>query len=251
MTRALQSRTADCLSDLVLDRLLARECSVEEETSAKAHIDGCQVCRGRLAEFSKDCEVFAAREPPLPVLSAMRPRRPAQSTRSAWAIASAVVSMAAGVVLFVRSRSSEGTDSSTRLKGSSHIGFYVKHGDNVSRGVPGQRVEPGDALRFVYSSPEPRYLAVLSVDAAGRASIYVPDAATATRVDRAVDVPLPSSTVLDATLGVEHLYGIFCLQPIELEPVRRALEATPERPPVADGCEIDTVDIRKDPPVAP
>jgi hypothetical protein len=248
MTRTLQSRPEGCVSDLMLDRLLAGECSDEEARSANTHIEGCDGCRGRLETFGGDRDTFASRELPLPGVARKRLRRPPLAV---WGIGGAVVAMAAAVLLLVRPKAQDGIGESTRLKGPSHIGFYVKHGSSVSRGSDGQRVEPGDALRFTYSSGAPRYVAVLSVDGARHASVYFPDAAIAERVEPAIDRALPSSTVLDATLGEEHLYGLVCLDPVALEPLRRALENAPDRALMAEGCDVDMLTIRKELPAAP
>jgi len=117
-------------------------------------------------------------------------------------------------------------------------------------GSADERVQPGDALRFVYSATEPRYLAILSFDGARHASVYYPAGPTAEHVDPAVDGPLRSSTVLDATLGRETLYGVFGREPTPLEPLRAALEGTGKLPAL-EGCEVDAVSLRKEPPSGP
>src|ERR1700722_5549193 len=119
MTRTLQSRPEDCVSDLVLDRLLAVECSDEEARSANAHIQGCDRCRERLARFTGDRDAFASRELPLPGSAARE--RLMRPSRAAWVIGSVVVAMAAAVLLLIRPKAQDGVGESTRLKGPSHI----------------------------------------------------------------------------------------------------------------------------------
>ena len=58
-------------------------------------------------------------------------------------------------------------------------------------------------------------------------------------------MPLPLSTVLDATLGPETLYVLACPAPISLEPLLSALEREPSRPPAVEGCELDVVELDK------
>jgi hypothetical protein len=105
-------------------------------------------------------------------------------------------------------------------------------------------VAPGDTLQFTYVSERARHLAVLSLDGADRASVYFPDGARAAPIAAGRDVPLPRSTVLDEVLGPERLYGLFCEQPIALEPVRAQLERRRALPPL-DGCRVVQLAIEK------
>src|SRR5690606_9245521 len=100
---------------------------------------------------------------------------------------------------------------------------------------------------FVYSSTRPRYLAVLSMDAARHASVYFPDGPAAVEVAAGVDVALPSSILLDDVVGRETIYGVFCGGPFELEPLRRARESGGAiRAP--EGCVVDELSFAKERP---
>jgi hypothetical protein len=150
--------------------------------------------------------------------------------------------MAAAVFLFARTRLAPGPDeisTGERVKGAARVTFFVKHGDGVRAGVEHDRLEPGDAIQFSYSSGTSRYLAVLSVDGARHASVYYADGPRAVRLEPGVDVTLPQSTVLDDVLGDETVYALFCDVPIEVEPLRAALELSPEGVPVVPGCSVD------------
>ena len=87
------------------------------------------------------------------------------------------------------------------------------------------------------TTPRPAFVAVLSLDPSGRASVYFPDGPRAVRVEPGVDVALPLATRLDGTVGEERVLGIFCDRPVELEPLRAALERRPE-PAAPAGCEV-------------
>jgi hypothetical protein len=115
--------------------------------------------------------------------------------------------------------------------------MWVRHGEAVRRAVPGEVVAAGDDVRFSVTTPRPAWVAVLSVDPAGRASIYFPEGPRAARIAPGADVPLPLATRLDATVGEERVLGLFCDGPIELEPVRAAIERSGDAaaPP---GCEV-------------
>jgi hypothetical protein len=117
------------------------------------------------------------------------------------------------------------------------LGMYVLHGDTVRQAGPGEAVAAGDAVRFAVTTTEPAYVAVLSLDPAGHASIYFPEGAQAAPVAAGNDVPLPTATRLDALGGEEHVIGLFCDHPVELEPVRAGLEAA-EGGAIPPGCKV-------------
>ncbi|MGH7284490.1 MAG: DUF4384 domain-containing protein [Polyangiaceae bacterium] len=230
---------SNCLSDFAFDRLLARELEGEALENAEAHIASCDRCRARMAAISSEKEAFASHAPEL-----VR-RAGAPSKRWLAFAATGAAALAAAAMLVLQVHPSTNAGESTRLKGGAHIGFFVKHGDGVSRGYADEAVAPGDSLRFVYTSATDGYIAVLSVDGSRHASIYYPDGPNAVHANAAVDEPLPNSVVLDATLGREKLYGLFCHDPIALEPVRAALERQPDTSPAIEGCEVDATSIQK------
>ena len=241
MIAKMKPRPEGCLSDLVFDRLLAIEGSASADPSAQEHLRGCAACRARLASLTKARDAFAV-EPPLVV--------PTPRSRRRWAWAVPCVAAAAAMLLLVHARLGQDGGETTRSKGASHIGFYVKRGESVSLGASGQRVGPGDSLRFVYSTPRAGYLAILSLDGNRHATIYFPDGLTAAPVDAAVDRPLEMSTVLDGAMGEEHIYGLFCAEAVPLESVRARLEAGGVLPELR-GCEVDALVIHKEGALAP
>lgn len=233
------SRPESCLSDFALDRRLAGELDPREEAEVRAHLDGCVRCAQRWDELPRERETFM-NEPLPPQLRAHSERK---ASRRRLVAAGGLAAMAAAVLLFVRFYPAE----ETRTKGSSvKLGFYVKHGEHVRLGGPGEHVSPGDALRFVYTTQNARHLAVLSVDGARRASIYYPSGTTSAPVAAGDDVALPVSTVLDDTLGGETIYGVFCAEPFAVEPLRASLEASPDRAPAPAGCVVEELTLRKD-----
>lgn len=243
-----ETRGESCLSDFAIDALVAGDVGAAKEKSDREHLATCDACRARFEKASRAAEAFSREAP------ALAPIARKNKLKSVHVLFAAVpiVAVAAAILLFVRfERHDVDDDLSTRLKGSSHIGFYVKHGDAVSPGTIGARVHAGDALRFTYATTTSGYLAILSVDGGKSASIYFPDGPTAAPIEAAENRPLASSTVLDDTLGHETLYGLFCDKPIALEPVRAALAANPERAPVVEGCTVDVTTFDKDPNTNP
>jgi hypothetical protein len=123
--------------------------------------------------------------------------------------------------------------------------MYVQHEQAVRRALPGEAVAPGDVVRFVYSSREPRFLAILSVDGAGVASVYFPDGPETVKVPGAEDAPLPLGTRLDGVLGEEQVVALFCERNRVLEPVRQALQAAAPALPEVPGCTLATFHFSK------
>lgn len=206
------------LSDLRIDELLADELASDEAVAATAHLDDCERCRGRRRELSADRAVFRSALPALP--------------RRRWVgtAALAAVAAAAGVAIVLRDPARE-----IRSKGGARLGLVVVHGEAMWRGGQGERTHPGDTLSYVVTTAEPAYVAVVSRDAAGRVTTYVPPE----RVAAGRDVQLSLATVLDDALGAERLYGVFCAEPI----AEAALRDAPDRAP--PGCVVDRIDIEK------
>jgi hypothetical protein len=214
-----------CTSALRLDRWLAGELPAAEAARLRAHLDGCPRCAAAAEALREDRDRA--------VLPPLRPAR-APSRRPAWRLGALAggLALAAGLLLLVRPGAP-----GERARGSGPgLAMWVRHGEEVRRAGPGEVVAAGDDLRFAVTSPEPAFVAVLSLDPAGRASVYFPAGDRAERVAGGVEVALPLATRLDATVGAERLLGLFCDRPVELEPLRAALQAGREAIP--EGCRV-------------
>ncbi|HTN87278.1 MAG TPA: DUF4384 domain-containing protein [Sorangium sp.] len=247
------ARPEGCLSELKLDELMAGELDAAAAQEASAHVAGCSRCSARLSAMEAARASFAASAPPLRLDRGATAGRPATEARPrrrwlAPAAASALAA-AAAVLLFFRFNAAPGGPDAEipgeRIKGAERIGFYVKRGGSVLPGGAGERLLPGDAIQFTYSSAEARYLMILSVDGASQASVYYPSGPVAARIEPGRDVLLPQSTVLDDTLGTERIYGVFCAEAIAVEPLRAALAAHPDAPPAPPGCDVDALTAEK------
>jgi hypothetical protein len=107
----------------------------------------------------------------------------------------------------------------------------------VRRAAPGEHVAPGDAVRFAVSTPTAAYVAVLSLDPAGRPRCTSRRQHGQRTVPAGAEVPLPLGTRLDATTGEERLLGIFCGSAVELEPIRVAFERGQDAAPLPGDCQ--------------
>lgn len=216
-----------CLSALALDRWMAGELDGSEAARVGAHVDVCARCAAAAGSLRE------ARAAPLPPLRAAPPAR-TRRWRGAAALAAGLAAAAGVALVLVLGPAGSGE----RAKGSPvGLGMWVRHGDSVRRAGPGEVVAPGDDVRFSVTTRRPAWVAVLSLDAAGRASVYFPDGARAARVEAGTDVALPLATRLDATVGEERVVALFCDRPVELEPVRARMERSGEAAP-PDGCEV-------------
>lgn len=218
--RMIAARGPDCWSRLECDQRLQGELGADRA----AHAASCARCTALLATHRDERAMFAV---PL----ALPPPR-----RARWIAASLVAALCAAWLVGHDHESPE-----TRTKGKPAIGFYVKHGDAIRRGAPGDVVFPRDALDFVASSDRPAYLAILSRDGAGTISVYYPDGPITAPIAAGADQLLPLSVRLDDVLGPEQLYGVFCDQPVATAP----LEAAVRGAAWPAGCVIDTLAIEK------
>lgn len=244
--------TPDCLSSLAIDRLLAGELGADERRTAEAHLAECAACRARREHAAAFRASLGAELGTLGNLESMRRTaraagRPSSRLGGRATLASALAVAAALLLILHRGALESSPDgaSSTRTKGGGRLGFFVKRAGAVVRGVPGQALRPGDAIEFTYSAKKDGYLAVLSVDGAGRASVYYPSAPRARRFI-AGERPLDESTVLDGVVGDERWLALFCDDAVELEPIRARLEHHPLRPLQVAGCSVDAVGVTKE-----
>ena len=204
-----------CLSALRLDRWMMGELAAADSENVGTHVSACAACSAAVAGMRGVREEVRA----LPLPAALG--RPAPRRRiPPAALAGVGLALAASLFLVLRT-----PPAAERPKGSGlGLTMYVQHGGEVRRAEPGEHVSPGDAVRFAVSTPTPAFVAVLSLDPAGKASVYFPQASRAAQVPAGAEVPLPLGTRLDGTTGQERLLGIFCASAVELEPIREALE---------------------------
>jgi hypothetical protein len=231
----------ECPSRLRFDRWLARELAVEQMTQVELHAAQCRRCGAVLEELRRGYEAFS------PVLPGALVQRVRQRNPKRRALVWAAPLLAAAAALLMWTRSDDASLDGTRSKGGSQLTFYVMHEGVARPGVDGERVRPGDALRFAYSSERAAYLAIVSIDGASKASAYFAEGGRAAKVGAASRALLDQSTVLDATLGSETVYGMLCKEPIDLDPVLRALERTPDKPPAVADCALERIALHKVP----
>jgi hypothetical protein len=240
------SAGSEHVSDLALDEWLASELDADASARVSTHVSGCARCAARKAQRDADREALLRQAPSFEALSAqVRARRAPPAGRTASRIAigagAGALALAASMLLLLRDPSVE----TTRSKGGAHLGLFVKRGERVTRGAPLEVVQPGDELRFTYTSARPVYLALINRDAV-TASVYFPSGANdAARVGAGSDVALAFSVELDAQLGEERVYGVFCPEPFALGPLLAAVQRD-GKPPALPDCELTAIRLIKE-----
>lgn len=245
-----RSRPEGCVSDFLLDRMLASELEKDEERGVRKHLFGCVECTARMETLRKGRDEFLSIAGPhlalvkkgaeiveLPVFQKAPSRGRWIAPLTALAAGMAAVGLFAVMPMF------RAEEQGTRTKGSSKLGFYVKHETEVRRGADGEVVEPGDSIRFTYSLEAPKHLAIISVDATKKASVYYPEGQVTDSVPAGRDLALPLAALLDDTLGRENIYALFCEDSMSVETVRKSFEAGAVDAP--NGCELERMTIEK------
>jgi hypothetical protein len=234
------SDSADCVSDLELDEWASGELDPMTRDRTAQHVMSCNDCRARHQELERERAEFYAAAPTFESHARrfVPHRLSARRTRAPLLTAGGIVAIAAAVALAMLPGLRD-----TRLKGGPSLGYFVKRGAQVWAGDSSTVLEPGDLLRFTYTSERDSYLAVLDRDARST-QLYFPEGARAALARAGVAVALDFSVELDATPGEERVYALFCDTSIELEPVRASLAETGRLEP-PDGCKVDRLSLRK------
>ncbi len=257
MTDPVVTELGPCPSDFQLDQFDCGEASQQTTALCARHRDQCPHCATRFVVRAAASRAFLGeadvRNPfRSPAAVSALDRRPGEPVRSRsgrhpWRVlAWAAPALAAGLALFVlhgRLPSSPRADQ-IRTKGGLRMGFFVRRGDNTAPGGPFESVHPGDALQFTVHAPSAGFVAILSLDANGQASVYFPEGSTAAAVEAGEQV-LPQSTVLDRVLGSEHLVAVLCPHRFDAEDLRRRLAKTAPGGFQVPGCLVDSTMIKK------
>jgi hypothetical protein len=212
-------RPSGCLSDFVLDQLVADELAGQPaERAAREHLAGCDRCAERLRYF-ENVDV-----PALPASVVQRARKATTRSRL-WALPFAAALAAAVVLLLSRAgmKPEPIADSGIRTKGAIALTVIARRASGeVTRLAPGDTVLPGDALRFEVAAAQPGFVAVMGLDAKGVATIYAPASGSMQSLPGGPPVVLPDAIVTDDTLGAERIVAVFCERSMPLEELRSA-----------------------------
>lgn len=213
-----------CVSDLVLDRLLAGELADSlEGARVERHLGDCASCARRKAAIEADAARFD-QEIFVQGLAAQAAREARKGGKPApWRAAFGALTAVAAAAAVVAVLPSGGDVPGIRTKGGGALELIAKtHDGSIERVLPGDALAPGDAIRFEVQAPKGAWVAIVGVDSAQAVTPYVAGAS----LPGGKEV-LPGSIVLDETLGAERIVAVFCEKPVAtdalVEAGRRAL----------------------------
>lgn len=117
------------------------------------------------------------------------------------------------------------------IKGTLGLQVFCRRGEQVFRVNQGDRLVPGDMLRFVPALPGPGFLLVVSVNERGGLNVYYPLGGNAALSAEPGEHPLPKSVVLDEVGGDERIFALFSDKPFGLDQVSQSVSEGWRRTP--------------------
>ena len=220
MTDPMPARSPGCPQDLDLERALAGEAAF---APVLAHASGCDGCTARLAWMRDAGDLFARR-----VLPATRDAVLAKLHRPPWwrrALPIAVPVAVAATLVVVLTPALHPPPGYVGSKGAGtpallQLQVFVDRSGKAAEVRTGDRVHPGDGLRFVVDAPD-RVVVLVSVDGQGHVSRLVPGGST--------QVPqtgiVPGGSVLDGVLGPERIFAVELQPGLDVAHVEAAARA--------------------------
>lgn len=244
-------RGGGCLSELALERIVGGELGRGVEV---AHLAGCEACARRRAQLEREDQelepllAWEARRlartlgvtPPrqTAVRGGPRARSGLRRRVGGLAVGGVALAMAAILVLLVvpprggptGPHASRAPGGEVRRKGGFALDLIARHaGDGrVGLVLPGDRLRPGDALRFRVRAARAGHLVVVALDPGREVTLYAPVRPGAAQAIGAGPARLlDGSIVLDPGGGPERVVAVLCPGPLATAEVvaaaRRAL----------------------------
>ncbi len=230
------------LSSPELDLLRVDGLASSEAEVARAHLAGCPRCQARAQELDAAAARFEQIRAPAWQAIEARAARPRLRDLMRWLVPLAAAAAAVMVMMVAAP-----WDRGPRVKGGPMLQVFALHQGQTRELRTGEKVVPGDRIRFAADGAGAAYLLVLSLDGRGRATAFVP-------FDGARSLPLaegrqalPDSVELDDAPGPERLFAFFSREPLEAAPLRAALEKKPQADP-APGVTVLTFVLEKEVP---
>jgi hypothetical protein len=226
-------RATGCPGPLALDRWWLA--GAPQGHPLHEHVRQCEVCRAQVAANQAAAQVVVAEV--LPALGGVQAERPGAWSGLAewwrglgrgWALAGGLAALV--LVLGVWGLMPRDPDLAVAFKGPIGLEVYGHRDQATFRVSDGDRLRPGDRLRFRVTTPGPGYLLILSVEEGGRVTRFYPFASDAAQSFDGRGALLEGSIALDSFLGRERVFVLFSPAPFSLREVSAAaasLAATP------------------------
>jgi len=204
-----------------------------ERSALSQHLDGCEVCKARLARMEKEGEDFRRFVLPatLDAVVEANTRRRFSFSFNGWYMAvpamAAAAALAVLVVPKIGRQDERPADDYVGEKGGLALTVWTTSERGPTNIADGGRVNPSAALRFSVRPGNVKncHLWLLSVDEAGQISRIYP-----TQGDKGAQISqktsLPGGAVLDGKTGLERLYAVCSPEPIAYGQVESAVRAS-------------------------
>jgi hypothetical protein len=225
------------LPDGLLERYLAGELTGEALARVEKALAESSEERARVDALRADAAAFLIKHPPGPIAARLEPPR---RSWFQWLVP-ALAAVAALVVAVVFLRPVE--DDVTTKGAMAFTAFRLSSDGAVQELTPNAKVKAGDRVRFSVKVPSDGFLAVVSRDGAGNASVYFPSSSTVSARHGATAL-LPDAIELDGVLGPERVWAIFSARSFEVSQAIEQLKggSVPKR----DGWLVVSVDWVKE-----
>jgi hypothetical protein len=158
-------------SEETLERYAVAELVGNEAIAVRTHVEACAACQATIAALDVERAQLLTRQPPAALIAALERRRFSERRRSFRRVASVggtLMAMAAALLIWVRPHGSY-----LGIKGGG-LSVYVKHADAVRFLGADDRVNGGDALRFVVTLDRHELVRAWSIDDNGRVDALMP-----------------------------------------------------------------------------
>jgi hypothetical protein len=198
-----------------------------ERAWAEQHQRSCERCTRLAASLDGFHQEFTAEALPR-TRAIVRARVRGQRMRRWWWMTALLAPVAAAAVFLIVGRKPAPGDGEAAIaeKGGPSLGIVARRGARIFPVGSGERVRPGDQIRFVLRGVTYPYGLIASVDGAGETNIYFPyDGPASVPVASGSRVELEGSIVLDGRLGPERVFALFSRRPLSAASVRQALAA--------------------------
>lgn len=220
MTESMPARSPGCPQDLDLERALAGEAAF---APALAHASGCGSCTARLAWIAEASDLFARRVLPATRDAVLQKLHHPPWWRRLLPIAVPIAVAATLVVVLLPGLQPHSGYVGTKGAGTPTplpLQVFVDRSGKAAELRTGDRVHPGDGLRFVVDAPD-REVVLVSVDGQGQVSRLVPGGAA--RVPQTGIIP--GGSVLDSVLGPERIFAVELQPGLDVAGVEAAVRA--------------------------
>lgn len=220
--------------DLLLERLHLGELSPDEERELRRRLAATEPDGGesRLLALARSDADLRERLPPLEGLASVEartgPRSPefGRRKRRLWPWLGLAVAVGLSLLVIrpvLDAPPTPGGDGPVGLRPKGLTPLLVsreggREGELVPVDPGSERLRAGDRIQLSVRLPEPRYIAVVSLDGRGSPTIHLEPTPTPV-----TSLELPSSFVLDDAPGFERFFLVASPRPLTLAPIERAL----------------------------